>query len=172
MSKFQWKAFNNSILISEQKNMTIYSVPSLSYLSYCPWAPYMAYVSSTLKLIFCVLNIIDTNVTFKKIIKILYNSLLHLEKSWTNNWLSYCIKGSNILLFPQWGRTMFNVQARCTYWCSNCFLEHYFINHIFIPSCWLSCDRVFFIRKAVSLAAPLAYQHSLIILAITRNACK
>lgn len=110
MKKVMWESFNERhSIISEQNNMTIYSVPSLSYLSYCPWALYMAYISSTLKLIFCVWNIIDTNVTFKKIIKILYNSLLHLEKSWTNNWLSYCIKGSNILLFPQWGRTMFTM---------------------------------------------------------------
>lgn len=45
-------------------------------------------------------------------------------------------------------------------------------SYILMPSCWLSCDNVFLIRKAVSLAAPLAYQHSLIILAITLNAYK
>lgn len=45
-------------------------------------------------------------------------------------------------------------------------------SYILIPSCWLSCDNVFLIRKAVSLAAPLAYQHSLIILAITLKAYK
>lgn len=45
-------------------------------------------------------------------------------------------------------------------------------SYILMPSCWLSCDNVFLIRKAVSLAAPLAYQHSLIILAITLKAYK
>ena len=44
--------------------------------------------------------------------------------------------------------------------------------YILIPSCWLSWDRVFLIRSAVSRAAPLAYQHSLIIFAITRRACR
>ena len=44
--------------------------------------------------------------------------------------------------------------------------------YILIPSCWLSWDRVFLIRRAVSRAAPLAYQHSLIIFAITRKACR
>lgn len=44
--------------------------------------------------------------------------------------------------------------------------------YILIPSCWLSWDRVFLIRRAVSRAALLAYQHSLIIFAITRKACR
>lgn len=44
--------------------------------------------------------------------------------------------------------------------------------YILIPSCWLSWDRVFLIRSAVRRAAPLAYQHSLIIFAITRKACR
>lgn len=44
--------------------------------------------------------------------------------------------------------------------------------YILIPSCWLSWDRVFLILRAVSRAAPLAYQHSLIIFAITRKACR
>lgn len=46
------------------------------------------------------------------------------------------------------------------------------LDYILIPSCWLSWDNVFLIRRAVSRAAPLAYQHSLMILAITRKACK
>lgn len=44
--------------------------------------------------------------------------------------------------------------------------------YILIPSCWLSWDSVFLIRRAVSRAALLAYQHSLIIFAITRKACR
>lgn len=39
-----------------------------------------------------------------------------------------------------------------------------------MPSDWLSWERVFLMRSAVRRAAPLAYQHSLMILAITRRA--
>ena len=42
--------------------------------------------------------------------------------------------------------------------------------YILMPSCWLSCDSVFLMRSAVRRAAPLAYQHSLMILAMTRSA--
>lgn len=41
-----------------------------------------------------------------------------------------------------------------------------------MPSCWLSWDRDFFTRSAVRRAPPLAYQHSLMIFAITRRACR
>lgn len=40
-----------------------------------------------------------------------------------------------------------------------------------MPSCWQSWDRDFFTRSAVRRAPPLAYQHSLMIFAITRRAC-
>lgn len=43
--------------------------------------------------------------------------------------------------------------------------------HILTSSSTLSCDRVFLMRRAVSLAAPLAYQHSLMIFPITRRDC-
>lgn len=43
--------------------------------------------------------------------------------------------------------------------------------YILIPSCWLSWDSDFFTRNAVRRAPPLAYQHSLMIFAITRRAC-
>lgn len=41
--------------------------------------------------------------------------------------------------------------------------------YILMPSCWLSWDRDFLMRSAVRRAAPLEYQHSLMILAITRS---
>lgn len=41
--------------------------------------------------------------------------------------------------------------------------------YILMPSCWLSWDRDFLMRNAVRRAAPLEYQHSLMILAITRK---
>lgn len=48
------------------------------------------------------------------------------------------------------------------------------MSHVFqiLTSSWtLSCERVFFIRRAVSRAAPLAYQHSRMIFPITLSAC-
>lgn len=45
------------------------------------------------------------------------------------------------------------------------------LHYILMPSCWLSWDSDFFTRSAVRRAPPLAYQHSLMIFAITRRAC-
>lgn len=39
-------------------------------------------------------------------------------------------------------------------------------------SCTQSCEMVFLMRRAVSRAAPLAYQHSRMMRPITRSACK